>query len=272
MNDGVKDGLIGDPRSCKFDPRDIVCKSATAKACLTREQADAIVAVSGEQKSSSGDRVGERAYLPGWETSFLGLVDNPIMHRTFYEDFMKYMALDPNPGPTWKFEQFDMNEDYKRLGMIQALMQADNPDLHRFKAAGGKLIFYHGWADGGPSPLGSVAFYKSVEMAMGGRASTQDFLRLFMVPDMDHCYGGNGAWSIDYLAYMEKWVEQGKAPDVLIGAHYSADPMDLIFAKKVDPAKAQFTRPVFPYPLRAQYKGSGDPNDLSSYTPVNSES
>lgn len=272
INDGLKDGLIGDPRSCKFDPRAIVCPSPSATGCLTRDQAEAIVAVSGERKSSSGDRVGERAYLPGWETSYLGLVDNPIMHRTFYEDFMKYMALIPNPGPGWKFEQFDMDADYKRMGMIQALMQADNPDLHRFKAAGGKLIFYHGWADGGPSPLGSIAFYKSVETAMGGRASTEDFFRLFMVPDMDHCMGGNGAWSIDYLAYMEKWVEQGKAPDMLIGSHFSEDPMDPMFARRVAPEKAKFTRPAFPYPLRAQYKGSGDPNSASSFKAVNSES
>jgi feruloyl esterase len=147
-------------------------------------------------------------------------MSTPITKRPFYEDFFKYMALIPNPGPAWRFEDFDLNADYRRLGLIQSLMRADNPDLSRFKAAGGKLIFYHGWKDGGVSPLTSVEFYKAIERTMGGRAATQNFLRLFMVPDMDHCKGGKGPWSIDYLSYLEKWVEQGKAPDMMIGTHY----------------------------------------------------
>jgi hypothetical protein len=272
MNDGLKDGQIGDPRLCKFNPQDYVCKSGASNECLTQAQATAAASYYAEQKSASGDRLGERAYFPGSETSMLGVAETPLMQRTFYEDFYKYMALSPNPGPAWKFENFDLNADYKRLGMIQSLLQADNPDLRRFKAAGGKLIFYHGWSDGGPSPLASIDYYNAVERAMGGRASTQDFLRLFMVPDMDHCMGGNGAWSIDYLDYLEKWVEQGKAPDVVIGAHFTANPIDPILAKPLDVTKAKFTRPVFPYPLRAQYDGKGDPNSASSFKPAKAQS
>lgn len=271
LNDGVKDGLIGDPRMCKFNPSDYVCTAGATSGCITKAQADGATAFYAEQKSASGDRLGERAFFPGAETSMMGLIETPLMKRPFYEDFFKYMALTPNPGAGWKFENFDMNSDYKRLGMIQSLLQADNPDLRKFKAAGGKLIFYHGWSDGGPSPLASIDYYEAVERAMGGRASTEDFFRLFMVPDMDHCMGGNGAWTIDYLDYLDKWVEQGKAPDVLIGAHYSANPMDPIFFGALDPAKAKFTRPVYPYPLRAQYKGKGDPNSASSYKPVSAE-
>jgi len=269
MNDGVKDGQIGDPRLCRFEPRDYVCKSGSTSSCLTRDQAEAVRAFYSEQKSASGDRVGERAFLPGWEGSYFGLaVNTPVTKRTFYEDFFKYMGLIPNPGPSWKFEQFDLNSDYKRLGLIQSLLQADNPDFHQFKEAGGKLIFYHGWKDAGVSPLGSVEFYKTIERTMGGRAATQGFLRLFMVPDMDHCAGGKGPWSIDYLDYLEKWVEQGKAPDVMIGAHFTDDAMA---KRETDLSKAQFTRPVFPYPLRAHYKGSGDPNSASSFKAVSSE-
>jgi len=271
MNDGVRDGQIGDPRVCRFNPRDYLCKSGSASDCLTQAQATALSSFYAEQKSASGDRIGDRAFLPGSEISFLGLVENPIMKRSFYEDFFKYMGLVPNPGPKWKFEDFDLNSDYKRLGMIQSLLQADNPDLRRFKAAGGKLIFYHGWADGGPSPLTSIDFYKTIERTMGGRASTEDFLRLFMVPDMDHCFGGNGAWSIDFLGHLEKWVEHGQAPDMMIGAHFSDNPMDPMFSKALDMTKAKFTRPVFPYPLRAQYKGAGDPNSASSFEAVGSE-
>ncbi len=265
MNDGVKDGLIGDPRSCQFDPRDYVCKPGAVSNCLTSAQADAAILFYSEHKSATGDRVGDRAFPPGSETSYLGLADSPIMKRTFYEDFFRYMGLIPNPGPAWKFENFDLDADYKRLGLIQSLLQADDPDFTRFKQAGGKLIFYHGWADGGPSPLTSIAFYQAIERTMGGRAATQDFLRLFMVPGMDHCVGGTGAWSIDFLDYIEKWVEQKKAPDALIGAHYSDDPMEPLAGKALDTSRARFTRPIFPYPLRARYKGSGDPNSASSF-------
>lgn len=268
MNDGLKDGQIGDPRLCKFNPRDYVCQSGSTTECLTRDQAEAASSFYREHKSASGDRVGDRAFLPGSEVSYLGLIDNPLMKRSFYEDFFKYMALIPNPGPGWKFEDFDRDADYKRLGLIQSLLQADSPDFTKFKEAGGKIIFYHGWADGGPSPLTSIEFYKMIERTMGGRDSTQSFLRLFMVPDMDHCGAGKGPWAINYLDYLEKWVEQGKATDVMIGAHYTDEPMS---DKKFDLTKPQFTRPVFPYPLRAQYKGAGDPNSASSFKAVSSE-
>lgn len=271
MNDGIKDGQIGDARLCKFDPRELQCKSGDKAGCLTPEQAVAAATYYSEFKSASGERIGDYPLLPGSEVSFLGMVDTPVLKRSFYEDFFKYMAFNPNPGPNWKFEQFDINEDYKRMGMIRSLLQADNPDLSRFKAAGGKMIIYHGWGDGGVSPLATIEYYKKVERTMGGRAATQDFARLFVVPDMDHCMGGAGAWSIDYLDYLDKWVEKGKAPDMLLGAHFTANPMDPILSGDLDPATAKFTRPVYPYPMRAQYKGSGDPNAASSFKAVNSE-
>jgi hypothetical protein len=269
LNDGVKDGQIGDPRLCKFNPRDIVCRAGATSDCLTREQAAALVSFYEEYRSASGDRVGEHGFLPGSELSFFGAIPNyPLGARGFYEDFFKYLALSPNPGPAWKFENFDLESDYKRLGMMRALMAADNPDLRTFKQAGGKLIFYHGWSDGGPSPLGSIDFYQTIERAMGGRASTQDFLRLFMVPDMDHCMGGKGPWTIDYLDYLEKWVEQDNAPAALIGAHFTDDPMAHHIPAS---AKPEFTRPIFPYPLAAKYKGSGNPNDAANFKAVTVE-
>ena len=271
LNDGLKDGIIGDALSCKFNPRDYVCKAGATTDCLSREQADAAASFYSEHKSASGDRLGERSYFPGAEGSFLGMADNVLMKEAFYGDFFKYMALVPNPGANWKFSDFDMNADYKRMGLIQSLMQANNPDLRAFKAAGGKMIMYHGWSDGGPSPLGTIDYYQTVEKTMGGRANTQDFMRLFMVPGADHCGGGTGAWTIDYLDYLDKWVAQGKAPDVMIGGYYSDNPMDPLFSEPLDLKDAKFTRPVYPFPLRAQYKGKGDPNSASSFKAVNTE-
>jgi feruloyl esterase len=266
LNDGVKDGLIGDPRRCRFDPRSLVCAPGAASDCLSAAQAAAIAAFYTEPHNALGERVGERAFLPGWEDSAFGLaVNTPLTKRSFYEDFLKYFALTPNPGPAWKMEDFDADKDYQRLAQTQGLMSADNPDLSRFSAAGGKLILYHGWKDSGPSPLGSIALYDRIEQAMGGRADTQKFLRLFMIPDMDHCMGGKGAWAIDYLDYLETWVERGRAPDMMIGSHVVDYPGP---DGRVPDGAPQFTRPVFPYPFRAQYKGSGDPNDAANFKRV----
>ncbi|WP_162256498.1 tannase/feruloyl esterase family alpha/beta hydrolase [Sphingomonas sp. Root710] len=265
MNDGVKDGQIGDPRLCKFDPKDIVCTADARSNCLSAKQATAAAAFYAEQKSASGVTLGQRAFPPGTETSTLGMADTPILKPTFYEDFYKYLAFVPNPGPAWRFEQFDPNADYKRMGMTRTLMDAGNPDLSRFKAAGGKLIFHHGWGDGGLSPFNSIDLYNKIERTMGGRAATQEFLRLFMVPDADHCSGGKGPWSIDFLTYIENWVERAEAPELLIGAHYAdSAPLGTSFGN----AKPQFTRPIFPYPMAARYSGAGDPNDAANFKAV----
>jgi feruloyl esterase len=107
------------------------------------------------------------------------------------------------------------------------------------------------------------------ERTMGGRKATQDFFRLFMVPGMGHCSGGAGAYAIDYLTYLEDWREKGQAPDVMIGAHVKEEYYSgWDFKLPGDSAKVAFTRPVYPYPLRAKYKGSGDPNDAGSFMPV----
>lgn len=265
MNDGVKDGQIGDPRLCRFDPQKHVCKAGSSTECLTKQQADAATALYAEERSASGDRLGQAAYPFGIES---GVSVSIMSARSFYEDYFKYMALDPSPGPAWRFEDFDRNSDYKRLGEIQLLMDATNPDFSRFKQAGGKLIFYHGWSDGGLSANASVELYESIERTMGGRSATQDFMRLFMVPDMDHCGGGVGPNAIDYLDYLDKWVVQGKAPDMMLGEHYTSD-----WDPPAPPpgTKPKFTRPIYPYPLYAKYKGSGDPNSASSFEPVSPE-
>lgn len=266
MNDGLKDGLIGDPRLCRYDPRKYICAAGRTRGCLSKEQADAAVGFYAERFSGSKVRIGEGRYYPGSEISLLGLSNSPLFAPTFYEDYFRFMGLIPNPGASWKFGDFDLNVDYQRLGMIDALIDATNPDYSRFKKIGGKLILFDGWADGGPSQARIIDLYQTIERTMGGRSATESFMRLFMIPDMDHCTGGNGAWEIDYLDYLEKWVEQGKAPNVMIGAHYTAAPNpDPVIGRTIPP---NFTRPVFPYPFSARYKGSGDPNDASSFRPV----
>jgi feruloyl esterase len=133
-----------------------------------------------------------------------------------------------------------------------------------------------GWSDvaaGGPLP--TVDYYETAERIVGGRTATQDFFRLFMIPGMNHCTGGDGPFAIDYLSYLENWVERGKPPDHLIGAHIDlpADPMKAYeklssISFPLDQAEIEFSRPVYPYPTIAKYRGQGDQKDAASFGPA----
>jgi Tannase and feruloyl esterase len=259
MNDGVKDGLIGDPRACHFDPLKLVCKGQSSTECLSMEQANALKKIYTGPMTSKGKEIyTDGALMPGAELAFGGYFESKF--SSFDVNFLRYMAFLPDPGPNWQPSDLNFDRDYKRFGMMESLYAGTNPDLRKFKAAGGKIILYHGWSDAGPGgipPLKTVDYYETVEKTMGGPAATQDFFRLFMIPGMGHCGGGEGALDIDYLSYLEAWVEKDHAPDAMIGKHLDEE--------RNDPKNIKFTRPVYPYPLRAKYKGSGDPNDAASF-------
>ena len=155
------------------------------------------------------------------------------------------------------------------------VLNSTNPDLRSFRAHGGKLIQYHGWADAAIAPLGSVEYYNKVLSffakypdARNTGGTVSDFYRLFMVPGMGHCAGGigpnsfgndgnrfNGDPERDLISALERWVEKGVAPERFIGTGSVAG----------DPAKT-LTRPLCPFPQVARYNGAGDPNQAASFS------
>jgi len=213
------------------------------------------------------------------------------------EQFFKYGTWGWSVDPQWKYTDFDFDRDYKRFGLA-SWYDNSNPDLRKFKNAGGKLIIYHGGTDTIDLPGAVTDYYEAVERTMGGRAPTQEFFRLFFIPGMNHCSGGAGAYTVDYVSYLEAWVEQGKAPDAMIGVHVSdvylaslpvpekwkklAETMGMTLTPELramlavsdlkfplDPAiPVAFTRPVYPYPMVAKYLGHGDPKDATNFGPV----
>jgi feruloyl esterase len=276
MDDGVKDGVIGDPLHCKFDPAELLCKPGQTTGCLTGAQVEAVKKVYAGPMTSKGEKIYTGGPLPGSELNWIGEGGpDPYVSSSggcIADEFFRYIGFVPAPGPGWKFTDFDFDRDYKRLGVAEALIgAANNPDLRKFKAAGGKLIVYQGWQDQSDIPEDAIDYYEAAEKVLGGRVPTQDFFRLFMVPGMDHCTGGAGAFAIDYLSYLEAWVEHGQAPDVMIGAHVQGVDWGGALGLKfpLDPAiPVSFTRPVYPYPLHAKYKGAGDPNDAGNFEPA----
>jgi feruloyl esterase len=105
---------------------------------------------------------------------------------------------------------------------------------------------------------------------MGGPEETRKFFRYFQIVGMDHCSGGDGAWAVNYLPILEKWVEKGEAPGVIVGKRpVPGAPIDYfgLGADKLTPEQVAFTRPYYPYPTKAYYSGKGDPNSAASFVP-----
>lgn len=272
LNDGIRDGVIGDPRACRFEPAELRCTADRKGPCLSPRQIEAVKKIYAGPTSSDGAQIvsptaqmgSERTWL-GW---FQGSVVNPTPVYNYVGDWFRYYVFQPNPGPGWKREAFDFDHDYKRLGMAEISDWGSSPDLRRFKAAGGKLLTYTGWNDAVVGVLDTLDYYGSVEKILGGPAATQEFFRLFVVPGMNHCGGGEGASIVDWLTYLEAWVEGGRAPDKVIGAHLKTDAAAGPEKFPLDPQKIEFSRPVYPFPLTTKYSGHGDPKDAASFRPA----
>jgi feruloyl esterase len=131
-------------------------------------------------------------------------------------------------------------------------INAVNPNLSEFVAHGGKLFMYHGWADPNVAPRASVEYYNNVVEVMGGAEKTASWVRLFMVPGMGHCEGGEGPDTFSKMSVIEDWVEKGKAPQRIVASHLTNDVVDR-------------TRPLCPYPQVAKYKGSRNINKADNF-------
>jgi feruloyl esterase len=247
--DGIKDGVINDPRACKVDFTKIQCKSGDQPDCLTASQVKYIKA---DYAGSRNPRTGETlmfGHMPGFELLQSGRVRETLdPGESQPSAFWRYFVFD---DPKWDGRSFDFDKDVafadKKVG---ADMNSFNPDLRAFKAAGGKLISYHGWSDPQPTPLNSIDYLERVQKVVGNDA--KDFFRLFMIPGMGHCQGGPGTDQFDKLEAIRAWVEQGRAPDVIVAEHRTNGVADR-------------SRPLCPHPQAATYKGSGSTDDASNF-------
>jgi tannase/feruloyl esterase len=269
--DGLKDGLIDDPRKCNFDPRrDVPACSAGADSadCLTGAQAEAIAKVYGGPMSSGKPFF--PGYMPGSEAVMQGLFgggsgsgpasgwmnvivspqpDGEPADFNLAENTMRYLVFTP-PQPNYDYKTFDFDRDIHLLDEWSRKADAKNADLSKFHKHGGKLLMTYGWADSILQPMAGVNYYEQA-VAKNGPA-TSDFFRLFMVPGMAHCGGGTGPDRHDPMTAMINWVEKDKAPASMV-------------ASRVVDNKAVRTRPLCPYPQVARYSGQGSIDDASNF-------
>jgi len=271
--DGVKDGVLDDPSACRFDPAVLLCKGAESDECLTGKQIAALKKVYSGPRTSKGEVLmagfepGGETGQGGWSQWITGTAPGKGSLQYFFatQTFANMVYSNPN----WDIKTFDVDRDSKladqKLGPI---LNATDPNLKAFKARGGKLILYHGWSDAALPPVNTINYFQSVLAKMGQR-QTKAFMRLFMVPGMQHCVGGPGPNSFgafvrpgapdpqhDMTFALERWVEQGIAPDQIIASKRD----------NVDPKSPVVrTRPLCPYPQAARYKGSGSTDDAANF-------
>jgi len=165
-------------------------------------------------------------------------------------DQSKYVVYQ---DPNWDWRTFDFDKDNDRFERPEYLiMNATDPHIEKFTKHGGKLLLYHGWADQNVSPYMTVQYFQRVQEALGA-GSTAESVRLFMVPGMAHCSGGEGPNTFDKVSALDRWVESGKAPESIVASHSTGGKVDR-------------TRPLCPYPQSAVYKGSGSIDEAANFT------
>ncbi len=254
--DGVEDRVIGDPRRCGFDPSSLQCRNGNTAQCLTASEVSAAERIYRGVVSKSGATL-----MPGsGPASELQWAFYASPQFALGTSFFRYaVAHDPN----WDPASLDVEAAVANAQRIDGgEFMAMDPDLRRFIAHGGRLIIYHGTTDG-VIPFGnSVNYYQSLVARLGDEA-VEKSVRLYVVPGMNHCGGGEGASVIDWLTALESWAELGQAPGALHGTH----PPFVMGPPGTPPTPSKpFARPICAYPLVAKYRGSGDPDVAASFS------
>jgi feruloyl esterase len=269
--DGVVDGVISDPPSCHFDPAILLCKGGENEQCLTAQE---IAAARKVYEGPRNPRTGEfiiAGYSPGsespvgdvWAQGWKRYITD--LKEPMRADFWRYWVFN---DAGWDWRKFDYDHDVAFADAKLAAVNATNTNLGAFKARGGKLLMYSGWADPTGPPMDAVRYYTSVVKRLGGRRETDSFFRLFMVPGMAHCdYGpgpnmfggvgprlaeGQGDPTHDILSAVVRWVEEGKAPTQIVASHSTNGIVDR-------------TRPLCPYPRKARWTRKGSSDDAAFF-------
>jgi hypothetical protein len=269
--DGVADGIVNDPRKCHFDPAAMLCKEDDSEKCLTAAQVTTLKKLYEGPNNVDGRKIFP-GYLPGaeegpggWATWITGAAPGKSLLFAFSGGYFSNMVYEK---ADWNYKVASIEQAEKAADEKTAeSLNATEANLAEFKARGGKLILYHGWNDPAISALNTINYYNNVLNRMSSQ-ETAGFLRLYMVPGMQHCGGGpgpdsfgqslSGAKDAQHSAALalEQWVEKGIAPNAIVATKFEGD----------DPAKGtKMTRPLCPYPQIAKYKGSGDTNDAGNF-------
>ncbi len=248
--DGLKDGVIQNPGSVRFDLSKV--------PGLTEAQRKAIQVIYQGARSDKGpigpgfpqgmecDPDQWLAWLTGPVAAMLAKDHVPDLTFAFGTQVFKYLVFN---NPDWDYSTYDFSNFERDTRLAASFLNATSADLGAFKSRKGKLILWHGWADPALPAQATADYYLQVQAR---DPAAGDYCRLFMVPGCLHCGGGPGAADVNWLSVIVDWVEQGKAPERLVAA-------------KKEQGRVVMTRPLYPYPQYAVYKGTGDTNSADNF-------
>jgi feruloyl esterase len=234
---------------CNFDPAAIICKAGNSSGCLSAPEVEAAREIYSGVVNSATKEVVFPGLMPGSELGW-GTQAGP---RPFNAatDYFKYIVF---KNPEWDYKTLNFTGD---IALAQKAdhdtINATNPDLKAYFQRGGKILQYHGWSDQQMSAATSPKYYNSVRDTVGDRALVEKSYRLFMVPGMGHCGGGEGIDTFDKVGTLQQWLNSGKPPDKII-------------ASRAEAGKVVRTRPLCPYPQTAVYNGRGSTDDAENFT------
>jgi feruloyl esterase len=246
--DGLADGIVTDPRACRWDPAALQCKAGQSGAsCLSPGQVAALRTVYAGERTRAGA-------VAAWPLSRGGEAGwSRFVQTSATPDATNGGGLGGLRGPLLGDPNFDMAKFDRDTDVAKVLnspfgksYDADNPDIAAFIKHGGKLLLWHGWYDPGPSPVGTIAYYDNVQKATPSAAGA---VRLFLLPGVYHCGGGPGPDQADWLDALDKWVQTGQAPPTILATKRNA----------------KISRPLCPYPTLPHYAGSGDADDAKNF-------
>ena len=261
--DGVEEGIVTEPLSCKWQPEMIACAAEKdGPDCLNAKQVAAVKRLMTPVTNSRGQVLYAYPYIPGTETMWAGWnyfgaprpgITPRLANLELPAQYGKYL-LDEKIRESEDALTFNFDRDPADFARARRIYDATSFDLREFKARGGKLLVWHGWADGAIMATSSIGYYDGVIKFMGGRRQTEDFFRLFLVPGVHHSGGGPGFTEFDSMSALESWVEKGQAPDKFI-------------ACRLAEGAVERCRPVFAYPVVTRYSGKGDAKQAESFVP-----
>ncbi|MBW8744483.1 MAG: tannase/feruloyl esterase family alpha/beta hydrolase [Sphingomonas sp.] len=233
------DPWLDDPTQCRFDPATLACPQGVGSGCLSPEQVIAARRMYTGASAGSTNRIVTTPWLPGSEKGWAAYWADPRnLTQPARANFWRIWAFGDPHWDWWRFSyDRDLPAAMRKLG---PLVDATDPDLRRYRRRGGKLLQYHGLADPVVSPIDSIRYFGRVE-AVTGTGSTANWYRLFLVPGMGHCAGGEGFWRFDVQPAIEAWVETGSPPNSIEAAG----------------SAGQGTRLLCPYPAKATSTGTG---------------
>jgi hypothetical protein len=247
--DGVTDGVLGDPRACKFDAKSNICGTpgapTSATQCLTPQEADAVNRIWDGPRNDRGKRI----WFAFGRGANAGVTNAP-----------------PFGGPggslgifTWshKDNNYDFThqplsdfDDETELATNDVAPYSDiiSTDLDKVRQRGGKILMWHGGADQLIPWRQSVHYYDDAAFRYKGYENLAPWFRFFLAPGVTHCGGGAGPQPQALFDTMVNWVENGVAPNTILSSNATLG-----------------SRPMCPYPQTAIFNG-GDPKVASNWS------